>query len=353
MATVIGLPVVLEGSQEPGAAEVCALLRELLSERLPADRPLEFDRLKREVFRLRLGDGPNGASLVLKRLRPATAQTDRLVAQRWLPALGLARSCPRLFGAAAQREGDWVWHVYEDIGEASLAADRHPQRLAAAVDLIARLHTRAAVHPLLSEIRWLSRDLGSHFLTASLRDALAGLTCVAATEADPGVPPGFAAAHDRLRRRLRALLDDAPRRVRLLHDFGGPDTLLHGDLWPKNVFVDPMGEGPRPVARLIDWDHVGVGSFSYDLSTLLYRSAPDERHWMAGRYREAVERAGWYLPGERALNLLFHTAEVARCAHCIVFDAMAIMRGGGTAWAFEELMDFERWLEALRPPLPD
>jgi hypothetical protein len=52
------------------------------------------------------------------------------------------------------------------------------------------------------------------------------------------------------------------------------------------------------------------------------------------------------------LNLLFHTAEAARCAHCILFDAMALLNDGAE-WAIEELMDFERWLADLRPPLSE
>ena len=338
---------VLEDSQQPGVAELSALLHEMLDGQLEAHRPIHLERLKREVYRLRLGNG-GGRSLVLKRLKPATAQTDRLVAARWLPAIGLGHCCPELLGTAAQRAGDWVWHVYEDLGEASLAADRQPWRLAAAIDRLAELHARGTLHPLLPEIRWLSRDTGAHFLTANLRDAIATLETLPLASRD--VPPEFPAAHARLLQRLRRLLDDAPRRVRLLDQEGGPDTLLHGDLWPKNVFVSGTVDVPR--ACLIDWDHVGVGPFSYDLSTLLYRSDPGERAWIQQRYRRAMDRAGWRLPGAEEVNLLCHTAEVARCVHCIVYDAMAVLSDGG-GWAFDELMDFERWLETLRSPLPD
>ena len=70
------------------------------------------------------------------------------------------------------------------------------------------------------------------------------------------------------------------------------------------------------------------------------------------RYRAAAERAGRPLPGTAELNLLFHTAESARCAHCILFDAMAVLNDGA-AWAIGEIMDYERWLEKLRPPLAE
>ena len=130
----------------------------------------------------------------------------------------------------------------------------------------------------------------------------------------------------------------------------GPETLLHGDLWPQNVFVCAADGVPR--ARLIDWDHVGVGLFSFDLSTFLYRSAAEERLWLLDRYRAAAERAGRRLPGTEELNLLFHTAESARFAHSILFDALAVLNDGA-GWAIERLMDYARWLETLRPPLAE
>jgi hypothetical protein len=341
----VGRP--LEEWREPGAAELCGLLEQMLDGGPSAQRTVHLERLKKAVYRLRIG-GESTPTLVLKRHTPAIAQADRLVVERWLPALGLGDRCPRLLGAAAEREGRWVWHVYEDLGLETLAVQRQPSRLAAATDFIAELHTRGAGHPLLPEVRWRARDHGAHFFTANLRDAIAALDALSFLQWE--VPSGLGPARARLLQRLHEFLDDAPRRVRLMEETGAYDTLLHGDLWPKNIFVSTAADGPR--ARLIDWDHVGAGPFGYDLSTFLYRSSPEERPWILQRYREAVERAGWRLPGNGELNLLFHTAECARCAHCILFDAMTVLNEGAE-WAIAELIDYERWLEALRPPLPD
>ena len=93
---------------EPSAAELCALLQEMLGGDGRSERAIRLERLKREVYRLRIGSRP-GRTLVLKRLKPAIAQTDRFVAERWLPALGLGDRCPRLLGAAAQRDGGGGW----------------------------------------------------------------------------------------------------------------------------------------------------------------------------------------------------------------------------------------------------
>src|SRR5215211_7638356 len=179
--------------QEPGAAEVCELLYDKFRPSLGSEPSIRLEALKREVYRLRFG---SGQSLVLKGLKPATAQTDRLVAERWLPALGLRDRCPRLLGSAASRDGSWIWHVYEDLGHETLAVDRQPERLGAAIDAIAELHMRAAGHPLLAEVRWGARDQGAHFFTANLRDAINGLEALARPGCE--VPRAFPGARERL-----------------------------------------------------------------------------------------------------------------------------------------------------------
>lgn len=335
----------LEEWQEPGATELCELVQQL-SAGASAASTTDIERLKQGVYRLRIGG--HIRPLVLKCLKPAIAETDRLVAERWLPALGLGDRCPRLVAAVAQRDGRWVWHVYEDLGDQTLNQRREPLRLGAAVDLIAELHTSAAKHALIPEVRWRARDLGAPFFTSNLRDAVAALDALGSSGRD--VPPALVPARARLLDRLSALLEDAPRRVRILEQAAGPDTLLHGDLWPKNVFVTANGEGV--LAQLIDWDHVGAGPFSYDLSTFLYRSSEEERPWILRRYRDVVERAGWHLPDDGELNLLFHTAESARYAHCVLFAAMARLNDRAE-WAIAELQDWERWFETLRPPLSE
>src|SRR5919197_6422313 len=106
----------LEEWGEPGAAELGEVVHGMLGSALGSERPIDVERLKAEVYRLRVGGEP-GQTLVLKRLRPAIAQTDRLVAERWLPALGLGDRCPRLLAGGAQRDGCWIWHAYDDVGD--------------------------------------------------------------------------------------------------------------------------------------------------------------------------------------------------------------------------------------------
>lgn len=335
----------LDERREPGGAEVGEALERLLDGAAALDDAIGLERLQKGVYRLRV-NGVTGRTLVIKRHTPAIAHTDRLVAERWLPALGLGDRCPRLLAAAAQQEGRWVWHVYEDLRAETIAERRERARLEAAVDVVARLHTRGVGHAVLPEVRWHGRDHGARSSIACLRDGIALLEALATVRK----PARFAAARWRLLERLYRLFDAAPGLVSRMEKAGGPETLLHGDLGPKNIFVATTSN--RCSARLIDWDHVGVGPASYDLSTLLYQSSPADRPWMLSRYREALARAGHRLPGDRELNGLFHAAETARGVNSIIWPAMALLNDGA-AWGRSGLVDIDDWFESLRPPLPD
>ena len=138
-------------------------------------------------------------------------------------------------------------------------------------------------------------------------------------------------------------------RARALAEWGGPETFLHGDLWTTNTFVAPATGGLR--AWLIDWDHAGVGPASYDLSTFLLRFAPEHRPWVLALYRRSLGDGGWRMPGRGELNLLFESAECARYANCLIWPAIALLRGRGE-WGFDALAAIEGWFESLGPVVP-
>ena len=339
----------LQQTGEPGRAELCDALDEMLDGEgeLPA-QDVALHPIKRRVFRLQLRAGNVSRSYILKRVEPRVAQINRLAADRWLPALGLSDRCARLLATAADRGGLWVWQIYDDIGEETLARRPERSRLEAAVEFIAELHVRAGGHPLLLEVRQHGPDCGMHFFRTNVGDAIRGLEAL--SRSDLALPPQTTAVRDRLRERLSALLADAPRRERLVSEAGGPETLLHGDLFPKNVFVTATAGGLR--ARLIDWDHVGIGPWSFDLSTFLMRSPPGERSLIVSRYRDVVARAGWRMPGLAELNLLSDTAECARSANELIWSLMAILEDGA-AWAHAKLAEIDGWLSGLRPVLDE
>ncbi len=311
------------------------------------DDPVELVQLKKHVYRVRVGCNGGTSSFVLKRYDPWLARRNELVVRRWLPALGLADNCAHLLATAADPHGRAVWHVYQDLGDTAVDPERPDHRsVGPVVALVADLHLRAAGHPLLPECRHYCGSLGAPFFAANVRDAIAVLEPLVPPRIDAS--PAQRALRGRLLARLSRLRDELPRRTQQLESLGGPDTLLHGDLWTTNTFVGPPGHAGH--ARLIDWDHAAVGPASYDLSTFLYRFVPAERPWIVERYRQAVGAAGRLLPPARELNALFETAEYARYANRIIWPAAALLQQGG-AWGWESLAEVERWFDAMTPVL--
>ena len=341
-----GLDRVLEGSGQPGVTELRDLLQELLGGRDVAGRLLDEQMLQpraMRVFRLRFAINGQTRSVVVKRLKPQIARRSELAAKRWLPAIRLGDGGPPLLGSVVEPSGACAWHVYDDLGEHELdplQPDR--ERVSAAVELVARMHTRFAEHALLGEVRLHGGDLGIRFYESNVRDAIYALEAWQPAAQQNGL-------RDRLLDRLCKLRDELPERAQALAEWGGPETLLHGDLWAINVFVIPSANGLR--ARLIDWDHAAVGPASYDLSTFLLRFPSQHRLWVLDLYRQAVADAGWRLPGERELNLLFETHEYARIANRIIWPAIALVMDGA-ACGTESLAEIDGWFEEFEPVLP-
>src|SRR5919202_1374637 len=340
-----GLDELLESSSQLGLPELRAVLQEVVGGCDLTARLIGQQRLKSRVYRVQFEANGGVRSLVLKGLGPSVAHHNQRVAQRWLPALGLSDSAPSLLGVAAERGGRCVWHLYEDLGERTLAAgDADPRQVEAAVAVIAQLHMRSAGHPLLPECRVYGGDLGISYYTSNVRDAIRSLESLHPPAVE--LSPERVALRDGLLARLHQLLDEQPYRAQVMAELGGPDVLLHGDLWTINVLICPTGNGLH--ARLIDWDHAGVGPISYDLSTFLYRFPPPDRPWILDLYQDAVGHLGWRLPSAVDLNVLFDTAEQARLANRVIWPALALL-SGPAEWGFDELAACERWFEMVTP----
>ena len=344
-----GLDHMLEESGQPGLPELRASLHELFGGPGVAGRVIDRQQLKKRVYRLRFAIGDRDRSLVVKCMDPEFAQRSQFVIKRWLPAVGLGASSSPLLAVAAERSGQCIWHVYEDLGDRTLdASDLNPRHVAAVVELIAQLHTRFAGHPLLLECRQYSGDLGIYYFSSNVRDAIRGLELLRTPDVD--LSPERAALLNRLLERLYKLLDEQFYRAQVMAELGGPETLLHGDLWTTNIFVLPTTNGLRTL--LIDWDRAGVGPISYDLSTFLLRFPTRYRLWILELYRETIGHAGWCLPSARDLNLLFETAECARYANRVIWPAIALSRERAE-WGYDELAAVEQWFELLEPILPE
>jgi hypothetical protein len=333
-----------EAATDPGLHRLLSTALDGLEAAACVDHP---EQLGTRVHRLRAVLHGQARGLVVKHLPLRAAQRTELVARRWLPALQLTASGPPLLGAAVDAGGRGVWHVYEDLGDAALDTDEpDPEQVRAVIQVVAQVHVRFADHPLLAECRLHGGDLGMHFYACSVRDAVRALEAVHLPTVE--VLPEQAEVRDRLLQHLHLLLTEQPGRAQALAELGGPDTLLHGDLWPINTLVVATLDGPR--ARLIDWDRAGVGPIAYDLSAFLRRFPARHRAWILDAYRDAAGRLGWCLPVDRDLNLLFETAERARFANCAIWPALALVQDGA-AWGFEALAEVAGWFDKLEPVL--
>jgi len=315
-------------------------------------RLLSAQKLKRGVYRIAVATPRQRLAVVAKRLTPPLAHRNQLALERWLPAAGLEQIAPRLIGSAAERAGRVVWHLYEDLGGSTLehSASTRPE-VEATIRLIASLHARFASDSVLAECRLWGEDHGIAFYDGSVRDAIAAVGAAVTATATRSRDTDAARA---LLERLERLADERDHRARVLSECGGPDTLLHGDLWRSNVAVlshfaaqDGFGR-PAPAIRLVDWDKVGPGSFSYDLSTLVLQFPADERPTIVARYRAAAAGNGIDVPADEYLHVLFTTAEYARIASEATWTALVVAREG-SQWACEHLADINEWFERLRP----
>jgi thiamine kinase-like enzyme len=330
-----------------GPAELRRCLQELLGGRDDGWRLVEEEQLKRHIHRLRFRAEGDERSFVVKRSTPEVARRNGLVATRWLPAIGLDAHGPALLALAPEPATRSVWHVYEDLGRHVLEAGNPVgDHIEATVGVLARLHAGFIEHPLLPECRRVGGDLGMRFYSSSVR---AGIAALRALRPDDHAPDRVIAIRERLLDRLRSLQAQERERALTLSGLGVPETLLHGDLWTTNVMLVPDAAGLR--ARLIDWDHAGVGPISYDLSTLLLRFAPEHRRWILEAYRREAERVvGWQLPPDEELDLLFETAEYARFSS-VVRDSAEAARSPHAGWAVEQLESIDGWFQAYEPVL--
>src|SRR5262245_12332980 len=264
-----GLDNLLEESGQPGLIELRQLLQGILGEPASQARVLDQSRLparRPRAYRLRFVFDDWIRSVVVKRMEPAAGERNQLLIRRWLPAVGLGDSGPTLLGVAADSGGECVWHVYDDLGARAVDPNyAEPEHVRAAVDLIAQVHLRFSRHPLLAESRLHGGDYGIDYYSANVRDAISSLEALHPPAVE--LSAEHSTLRDRLLARLRQLESEQPARAQAMAELGGPETLLHGDLWPANAFVLPSTHGVQ--ARLVGWDHAGVGPISYDLSTFL------------------------------------------------------------------------------------
>ena len=351
-----------------GAADAPAL--ESALERLldTAGAPMRFDGGQTlrpaQVHRVRFREESDAACegplhcLVIKRLSLDRSHREQRAVRHWLPRVGLGAHGAPLLEVAAPPRAACVWHVYEDLGDGTLArfaaepGESREEMVRAALALVAALHLRFASHPLLADCRLAGIDLGAGFFAASIGDALRSLVALRRRE---DLPREQQPLIDCLLERLTALDDQRDVRTREVAELGWPETLLHGDLWLTNFMLVP-GAG-RPHVRLIDWDRAGIGAALYDLSTFLRQFSPVERPWILAAYRACAERAGWPWPERGLFDRIAETCELGRFASCLAWRTLSVLehRSGADSppqWLFDDLVEMESWFAERTPLLP-
>ena len=331
-------------ADEPGSFGLGNRLNEFISENHGSGRLMMQERIKSQVYRLHFELQDERLTLILKCMEGRIARRTEQVTRRWLPAVGLTEAGPPLLITAGTPDGQFVWHVYSDLGSNSLAEDmENRQKVQAAVRFIADFHKRFIDHPYLAEFRLYGGDLGTHFVESNLRDAILALETITK---DQKTKASNWTVVDQLFDRVSGIMGQLPSRLKMMKELSGPETLLHGDLWPSNMFVSPDGQ-----IRLIDWDRAAAGPIAYDLSTFMLRFPPKQRSELMELYREATHPMGWEIPADKDLNLIFETFEFARYACLMIWPAIALWESGAD-WALEQLEDVERWFQAWEPIFP-
>jgi hypothetical protein len=361
-----GLAAWVRSIEPAGAPELEALLEQLLEdagtrvrfEGVQTLRPSQVHRLR---FRMESASALEGPlhSLVVKRLSLDRSYREQRAVRHWLPRVGLGAHGAPLLEVTTAPGGACAWHVYEDLGDGTLARfasePREPceEKIRAALALVASLHLRFVAHPLLAECRLAGIDLGTGFFATSIADAARSLAALRRLE---GLPRDRLPLFDRLLERLEALGSESDLRTRDFAELGWPETLLHGDLWLTNFMLAWRTNGPH--VRLIDWDRAGIGTAIYDLSTFLRQFPSVDRPWILDAYRECVQRAGWPWPDPALFQRVAESCELGRFASCLLWRTLTALepqRGADPLpeWIFDDLVEMERWFVELTPLLPE
>jgi hypothetical protein len=354
MAATSGSFELRDASSAPScmnSLELRELLEELFGRSAPVPRLASWQQLAHTTYRLRFEETDRPVSVIVKRLSPRWARRDQLAANLWLPALGLLEHGPPLLGVGRRTAtGRKLWCVYEDLGDCHLdeeAADHESVRVV--VELIARVHTGFSSHALLAACRREGSKYGASSFGVNVRDAIRSLESIHSSGAN--LSPEHQDLCNRLLERLHGLHAEESRRINAVMALGGPETLVHGDLWPKNVLLQQSERNLR--VRLIDWERAGVGTVAYDLSRLLRCFPSRDRSWMVEIYREAVAcQAGWRLPPAPILDDLFATSEYTRLAICVISSADAV-RDDHADWALDDLTHIDESFAQVKPILYD
>lgn len=202
------------------------------------------------VYRLS-GAGPGGTNVVAKRSDRSTVETERLVYEKALPALGL----PHPAWLGLRPDGASCWMFTGDAGDGVCPVDSE-----GAAGWLAAMHVRA---------RRISRDLPLPSRTPESCFAVLEETCALITAHIDN--PSLSEADRALLRKIVALMEIFNSRRTESSEICAafPPTLVHGDYVSKNLRRAPGGSGS---VLPLDWEHAGFGTRAPDLERINLRA---------------------------------------------------------------------------------
>lgn len=98
-----------------------------------------------------------------------------------------------------------------------------------------------------------------------------------------------------------------------------PPTLVHNDLAPKNVLVEPNTDPPR--VRFVDWELAGLGPGPLDLVHLAYGLEEGPAGEMRRIYCDGVVDAGLIPPSPAERDRLFSACEAHKTVYRLAFSS--------------------------------
>ena len=228
------------------------------------DQPARITILKqtrdKTVYRLD-GVGPGGGSVIAKRCRPDAAATERIIYSDVLPHLPIAAI--RLYGFLEDRDradGQQCWLFLEDAGDEPYSYLLNEHRVLAG-QWLGRLHSGASHFGVPAVLP----DRGPDYYLRLLRSSREVMGRNLANPALHGEGARTLADIVTQYGVLEAHWSDVVRICREM-----PQTLVHGDLAPKNARVRVSSSGSSLV--VIDWGGVGWGVPAIDLAQFTAQS---------------------------------------------------------------------------------
>jgi serine/threonine protein kinase len=227
---------------------------------------------------------------------------------------------PALYASLYDEHQGHYWLFLEDLGEETLKGGDREDWMAA-VRLLARMHGTYLGRE--EELRALDclGDQGTDYY-----HAIAGTARLHIKSS--GDPKALA--------RFDALMAPYPGLVAEL--IRQPRTLVHGDIFPDNLLLQP---GPR--VRLIDWESAAIGLGVWDLVRLLDGWGTDRAYFIMA-YREEMARLTGTVPDDTAFARTLTICTILNSLWHLAWEADACRDAEFVDWLLNELDETWRQL---------